>query len=431
MLSLLIVLAILVAVIVGYKTKINTGLVAMAFSYIIGAFIMGLKPKEIIGGWPITTMFVIFSVSLFYNFALLNGTLEKTARFLLYSCRKFPALLPFALYFASAIIAALGAGFFTVMAFMAPITLLICKEAKMDELIGAVAVNCGALSGANFMTSGSGVIFRGLIDETGLLNDSFSISIVIFIASVVFSILLISLFMIIGKRKMGEINSENFTKPEKFTEKQRLNLWLMIFMIIILLSFPILNILLPNSELISYINSKMDVGLVAIIFSLIALFTKMADEKEAISKVPWNTIIMICGVGMLISIAIKAGTIDLLASWASGNLPVWIIPLAFSLIGAIMSFFSSTLGVVCPALFPIVPVIAQETGISPLILFTAIVIGAQSSAISPFSSGGSLVLGSCSEEEERETMFSRLLFIAVPISIISSTLYNFILGLIL
>lgn len=50
MLSLLIVLAILVAVVIGYKTKINTGLVAMAFSYLIGAFLMGLKPKEIIGG---------------------------------------------------------------------------------------------------------------------------------------------------------------------------------------------------------------------------------------------------------------------------------------------------------------------------------------------------------------------------------------------
>ena len=36
--------------------------------------------------------------------------------------RNFPGLLPFALYFAaSAGIAALGAGFFTVMAFMAPI----------------------------------------------------------------------------------------------------------------------------------------------------------------------------------------------------------------------------------------------------------------------------------------------------------------------
>lgn len=431
MLSLLIVAAIFIAVGVGYKTKINTGIIAIAFSYLIGAFVMDMKPKEIIGGWPITTMFVIFSVSVFYNFALINGTLEKTARELLYYCRKFPALLPFALYFASAIIAALGAGFFTVMAFMAPITLLICKEAKMDELIGAVAVNCGALSGANFMTSGSGVIFRGLIDEAGLVNESFSISIVIFVASVIFSLLLITLFTILGKKRMGEINVANFVKPEAFNKKQKLNLRLMILMIIILLVFPILNIIMPNVEIISYINSKMDVGLVAIIFSVIALFANLADEKEVIAKVPWNTIIMICGVGMLINVAIKAGTIDLLASWASGSLPIWLIPMAFSLIGAFMSFFSSTLGVVCPALFPIVPIIAQETGISPLILFTAIVIGAQSSAISPFSSGGSLVLGSCSEESERNMMFSRLLFVAVPISVCSATVYNFVLGLIL
>ena len=120
---------------------------------------MGMKTKAVIAGWPVSTMFVIFSVSLFYNFALVNGTLEKTARYLLYACRRFPGLLPFALYLASAGIAALGAGFFTVMAFMAPITILICKEAKMDQLTGAVAINCGALSGANFMTSGSGIIF--------------------------------------------------------------------------------------------------------------------------------------------------------------------------------------------------------------------------------------------------------------------------------
>ena len=159
MVSLLIVLAILLAIVLGYHTKINTGFFAIVFAYLIGCFAMGLKPKDVISGWPISTMFIILAVSLFYNFALVNGTLDKTARYLLYACRRFPALLPFALYFAAAVIAALGAGFFTVMAFMAPVTLLLCEDAKMDKLTGAVAVNCGALSGANFMTSGSGIIF--------------------------------------------------------------------------------------------------------------------------------------------------------------------------------------------------------------------------------------------------------------------------------
>ena len=431
MLSILIVASIAVSVAIGYKTKFNTGLFAMVFAYLIGCFGLGMSAKDVINGWPVSTMYVIFAVSLFYNFAMVNGTLEKTAGGLLYACRRFPGLLPFALYLAAALIAALGAGFFTVMAFMAPLALLICDEAKMDKLVGAVAVNCGALSGANFMTSGSGIIFRGLMDEGGLSEVSFGYTGVIFVASVVFSLLLIAGFRYIPKSNRDIGQGMSFQKPEPFTKKQKENLYLMVAMIVVVLIFPILHIVLPDVELITFINARMDVGLVAIIFSVIGLFMNLAPQKQVIDKVPWNTIIMICGVGMLINVAIEAGTIDLLASWAGSSLPAWLIPIVFSVIGAIMSFFSSTLGVVCPALFPLVPALAETTGISPLILFACIVIGAQSSAISPFSSGGSLVLGSCSKEEERNAMFLRLLFIAVPVSVLGATVFNGVLSVIL
>ena len=431
MLSFIIIAAIFIAVIIGYKTGFNTGFFAIVFAYLIGAFLLGMTPKEIISGWPVSTMFVIFSVSLFYNFALANGTLEKTARWLLYAFRKAPGLLPFALYAASAGIAALGAGFFTVMAFMAPLTLLICDEAKMSKLVGAIAINCGALSGANFMTSGSGIIYRGLMEGGGYADQSFRYTAVIFIASVIFSLLLIAFFRYVPKsnRQIGQ--GVTFDKPEPFTDLQKKNLSLMITMILVVLIFPVLHILLPDIQVITFINSKMDVGLVAIIFSAIALFLKLAPQKEVIAKVPWNTIIMICGVGMLINVAISAGTIDLLASWVGSSLPAWFIPIAFSLIGAVMSFFSSTLGVVCPALFPLVSSLAHTAGIDPMILFTCIVIGAQSSAISPFSSGGSLIMGSCATEEERNTMFPKLLFQAVPISMISAVLFNTVLSFLL
>ena len=431
MLSFIIIAAIFIAVIIGYKTGFNTGFFAIVFAYLIGAFLLGMTPKEIISGWPVSTMFVIFSVSLFYNFALANGTLEKTARWLLYAFRKAPGLLPFALYAASAGIAALGAGFFTVMAFMAPLTLLICDEAKMSKLVGAIAINCGALSGANFMTSGSGIIYRGLMEGGGYADQSFRYTAVIFIASVIFSLLLIAFFRYVPKsnRQIGQ--GVTFDKPEPFTDLQKKNLSLMITMILVVLIFPVLHILLPDIQVITFINSKIDVGLVAIIFSAIALFLKLAPQKEVIAKVPWNTIIMICGVGMLINVAISAGTIDLLASWAGSSLPAWFIPIAFSLIGAVMSFFSSTLGVVCPALFPLVSSLAHTAGIDPMILFTCIVIGAQSSAISPFSSGGSLIMGSCATEEERNTMFPKLLFQAVPISMISAVLFNTVLSFLL
>lgn len=429
MINILIISAIALAIIIGYKTGFNTGIFAIIFAYLLGCFALGLAPKKVIGGWPVNTMFVIFSVSLFYNFALVNGTLEKTARYLLYACRRFPGLLPFALYFASAGIAALGAGFFTVMAFMAPIALLICEEAKMDKMVGAAAVNCGALSGANFMTSGSGIVFRGLMDENNYASVSFNYTSVIFIESVIFSLLLIVIFRFITRKNREVQKNMVFEKPDAFTAKQKINLILIIVMIAVVLLFPILHIIFPASAAITFINSKIDVGLTAIAFSAVALFLKLAPQDEVIKKVPWNTIIMICGVGMLINVAIEAGTLDLMASWAGSSLPVYVVPIAFSLIGSVMSFFSSTLGVVCPALFPLVPSLAAATGINPLIIFSCIVIGAQSSAISPFSSGGSLVLGTCTTDEERTAMFPRLLFVAVPVSVISATIFNVVASL--
>ena len=105
--------------------------------------------------------------------------------------------------------------------------------------------------------------------------------------------------------------------------------------------------------------------------------------------------------------------------------------LSVSFIAAFMSFFSSTTGVVCPALFPLIPGIAAATGLNPIALFACTILGAQSSAISPFSSGGSLILGSYGNDEERNKLFNRLLFVAVPISVGCAALYNFIVAMVL
>lgn len=429
MTSFYIIMAILLAIILGYTTKINTGIFAIAFAYLLGCFLLNLKPGEIIRMWPMSIFFVIMAVSLFYNFALVNGTLEKISMHILYYCKRFPYLLPFVIYFSAAFIAALGAGFFAVMAFSAPLALMLCDKVNMNKLVGAVAVNCGALSGANFMTSGSGIVFRGLMDQAGFSATSFQYTSIIFIASVIFSVVFITgFFFALGGTK-GMIPIDDMKKPERFTPKQWLNVYLIILMIALVLIPPVAHIMFPGNAAITFINSKIDVGLVAVLMAVVALFCKLAPQKEAIAKVPWETLIMICGVGMLIAVAIKAGTIQMLSGWLSTNIPTFWVPVAFALLGAFMSFFSSTLGVVCPALFPLVPIVAQATEIPAMILFACIVIGAQSSAISPFSSGGSLTLGACANEEDRVKLFPKLIFIAVPVSVLSATVFSFVMSL--
>ena len=88
-------------------------------------------------------MFVIFSVSLFYNFALVNGTLEKTARYLLYACRRFPGLLPFALYLASAGIAALGTFLILLFVYFRMMCVAMSKERDWTSRIHQIALTAG------------------------------------------------------------------------------------------------------------------------------------------------------------------------------------------------------------------------------------------------------------------------------------------------
>ncbi|EDK75017.1 membrane protein [Streptococcus pneumoniae SP3-BS71] len=146
--------AIALAIGIGYRTKINIGLLAIAFSYLIATTLMGLSPKELLHFWPTSLFFTIFSVSLFYNVATTNGTLDVLAQHILYRTRTHPNALYMILYLMATLLSALGAGFFTTMAVCCPLAITLCQKADKHPLIGAQAVNWGASGGANLITKG-------------------------------------------------------------------------------------------------------------------------------------------------------------------------------------------------------------------------------------------------------------------------------------
>ena len=408
--------AIVICIILGYTTKINIGLFAIAFSYLIGCFGMGMKAHEIVELWPLKIFFVIFAVTLFYNFPLANGALEKLSNHLIYKCRHFPAFLPLVIFLVATIIAGLGAGYYTVLATMAPMILLLSKRTNLNLVIATLSVNYGALAGANFITSQSGVIFRELMRGAGVANDNtFTYVLGIFAVTFIMPMIVLGAYSFINA-KNSKIAIQT-TIPESFDSKQKQSLVLIFIMMAIVLIVPILNLLMPQVSAIQFLNARIDIGFIAIFFALVSLFLKLGDEKAVIALIPWNTLIMICGVGMLISLGVEIGVIYELTEWLSTNVPIWMIPILVFVISAIMSIFASTLGVVAPTLFPMVLPLAVASGLSPLLLFTCIVVGAQSSSLSPFSSGGSLMLGASQVVINKDKLFNALLFKAVPLDI--------------
>ena len=248
----------------------------------------------------------------------------------------------------------------------------------------------------------------------GVANDNtFTYVLGIFATTFIIPVILLGGYSLLNAR-----NSKiaiQATVPEPFDSKQKQSIMLIFIMMAIVLIVPISNLLMPQVAAIQFLNARIDIGFIAIIFALISLFLKLGDEKAVIALIPWNTLIMICGVGMLIRLGVEVGVVYELTEWLSSNVPIWMIPILVFVISAIMSIFASTLGVVAPTLFPMPLAIAS--GISPLLLFTCIVVGAQSSSLSPFSSGGSLMLGASQVVIEKDKLFNALLFKAVPLDI--------------
>ena len=59
---------------------------------------------------------------------------------------------------------------------------------------------------------------------------------------------------------------------------------LMLLMMAVVLVFPLLKLVMPGNGVIAAISSKIDVGLVAICFTVIALLMNLAPQKEVIAR---------------------------------------------------------------------------------------------------------------------------------------------------
>ncbi|MCE0495693.1 SLC13 family permease [Vibrio salinus] len=423
--------AILASLIIGIYKKINIGIIALVFAYIIGCFFMGMKPKAVIALWPMKIFFIIMSVSLFYGFASQNGTLEKLAKQIIYSCRKYPMALPLAIFAAAHVIAALGAGYFAVMAVVIPIMLAICKQTKMSIIVGILATHGGALSGGRFVISVGGKIAEELVLNSGFdANYAAHTALMIYTTVTLYTLLQMGLFFILEKQWLVLNVNAAMEKPEPFNKVQRTNLILIGSMIAVLLVPALLNVLIGTPEIAAF-QKNINISFVAIFFAILSLMCNLGDEKKMISSVPWSTIIMICGIGVLIKLGVKAGMVVTFSSWVGGNIPESLLAPLMMVIPWGMSFFSSTTGVVMPTLYPIVPALSDVSTIQAIVFFCIISLGANAAALSPFSSGGSLSLSYCNDEQTREVLFKKLLllpFILIALTVVYGLALVVVLG---
>lgn len=418
----LFLIAMVISIVVGNKFD-AIGLISMTFAYIIGVFLLGMKASAVVGLFPAKILFTIIGICWLFGYANENGTLRQITLILVYKFRKYPSVLPWVFFFIAGLICMTGASPYAPNAVLMPIIISICLATGMNPLFGSLMVNIGSYIGAQVPWGQGANIQRGVLDasihagevDAILWNGFFTCALFALVSGVL-------TFVLFKGWKAKVTNTDFITKPEPMNSVQKKTFALILVLIVLMVVPSLLGNL--GVKALSGLSRNLDISLVCIALATVAAIMKLADAKTVVTRhIPWNTLMMLAGVSMLVGVATEGGAVDLIGSWIGGNVPVMLIIPMFVLLAGFMSVFSAGSSVVVPTLFVLVPsVLTTAVGVNYHALYAGIAIGANASAVSPFSGGGSLTLANIKQDDIREKMFLPLILAAAALVVVAAVL---------
>ena len=160
-------IGIIVAIILNYKFDINIGVGGIFFTFIVGCFVMQMSIRDVVLLWPVSVTFQIMSISLFFGFALCNGTMQVFANQLLYKVRNNPWMIAFALYGIVVVLTMMGCSPPAANVITGVIGFTIGLPAGLHPIIIIWSVVSGSILGACVPWGNNGIIIKTAIAENG------------------------------------------------------------------------------------------------------------------------------------------------------------------------------------------------------------------------------------------------------------------------
>ncbi len=389
------------AIIAAFMLKVNTGVVSIAVALLL-ARVAGIADKTLIAYFDNSLFIMLLGVMLLFGIAQENKTLELLAKKILGLCRGKVKLFPPILFLVAAGIAAIGPGPITVSALMAVLTVALAKETNTSAMRLVPFGGLGSFAGGLSPITPSGIIAVTKATEAGIGGVAETLVLKMALANTLYAAILYFFVFKWHKHKtdLADTAAAESSASQKFNAKQWATLAGIVVMAVLSMVFSI------------------NVGLAAFAVSAVLLIIGAAEESVVLKKLPWGTLIMIAGVGILISLVTELGGIDLLSDALSKLMTGGTASMIMTALAGIMSWVSSASGVVMPTLIPTVPnLVASLPGVNGLGVVIGICLGAHAAAVSPLSSCGALMLAAYSSSDnvtakDRNKAFAQLFLLS-------------------
>lgn len=379
-------LFLLTAIILGFVKKMNVGLVAMGLSMILGR-IGGVSDSAIISGFSSSIFVSIMGITFWFSVINQSGIIELICKKGVMLAGKRQWLIPFAMMALGFIVCFVGPGAVPAVV-VCVLSIPLAVEVGVNPLLYVLPSFAGLCAGriSPFTPEGAWTA------ELGLQQGYEGLVPYITVCSLI-SALAVTLVVFIYYK--GWKNTNNTVKASdipKMDKNQKICLISIFVMIIMVVVF------------------KVSTALACILIGIVLLLLGVGNEKAALSAMPWGTMILVGGVGLLMVVVNEMGGIALLSDLLSKIMSQRTAASVMGITAGMMSWFSSSFGVVMPTLMPTVPdIIASLGNATGAPLLASITFGASIAGISPFSSGGSMCIGSMSVDNRfDETQINKL-----------------------
>lgn len=382
-LGIISLIALLAAIIIGFVRNANVGILCMGFSMVLG-LMFGLDAKEILSGF--SSSLFIQMVGITYLFAIINsnGTLELLARKMVRLVGKKKALIPFVMYILGFLICAVGPGAIPSLAIIPVIAIPVVVSAGINPIMTAIIGDLGVMSGRMSPLTPEAAVVRELMEDQGLVGNTIPIMIGMTITALIVVVLV---YIYYKGWKVEKHEEEKEEVLPKFNGKQWLSLAGLIILAVGVLFF------------------SWNVGLTGFLVGSVLIVLGCGEEKKAIKGIPWNVILMVLGVGILMNVISLSGGIDIMVSALEKIMGHRTAAMIMAVTAGFMSFFSSGLGVVFLTLIPTATGLASGLGVGAVELVTVIVIGGTVSGFTPISTTGALIMAGVAQQENAEEKF--------------------------
>lgn len=397
--------ALALAIVLSCTSRLNVGLLALALAWVIGVYVGDLPLREVTGGFPVDLFLTLAGVTLLFAQAHVNGTLDIVARNAMRLCRGRVGLVPVMYFVLGALLASAGPGNIATTGLLAPMAMATAVKMRMSPFLMAIMVGNGCNSGSLSPLAPTGIIVTGLMERIGLPGLELQTWAYNLLAHAVVGFggyFLFGGFKLLMRADRVEVADEGV---------KRLNL------------HQVLTLGMIGLLILGVIFGGFNIGMAAFTGAVLLSLMKAADDSEAIKRMPWGTILMVCGVTVLISLLEKTGGMqiftDLLSSVAT---QATVVPFLAVTIG-IVSAYSSTSGVVLPAFLPTVPGLVENLGGgNALGIASTMNIAGHLVDVSPLSTIGALCIASVPAGDMSRKLFNQLLAWGMSMTVVGAAL---------